>query len=110
MAAVSMIWSISSPTRVLPLLLIWRAGLLPENCEAVLLLPLLASAYGFCQTSAKTDDGYFLGFPSYWNLVAFYLYIVAAAVRLVHTGRRGGAIAADVRAEPLSLSRRGAAG
>jgi len=58
----------------LPLLLIWRAGLLPENYDAVLLLPLLASAYGFCQTSAKTDDGYFLGFPSYWNLVAFYLY------------------------------------
>jgi phosphatidylcholine synthase len=58
----------------LPLLLIWRAQLLPEHTEAVLLLPLLASAYGFCQTSAKTDDGYFLGFPSYWNLVAFYLY------------------------------------
>jgi phosphatidylcholine synthase len=58
----------------LPLLLIWRAHLLPEGWEAALLLPLLASAYGFCQVSAKTDDGYFLGFPSYWNLVAFYLY------------------------------------
>ncbi len=58
----------------LPLLLIWRAGLLPEGWAAWLLLPLLASAYGFCQVSAKTDDGYFLGFPSYWNLVAFYLY------------------------------------
>jgi phosphatidylcholine synthase len=58
----------------LPLLLIWRAGLLPEHYDTFLLLPLLASAYGFCQTSAKTDDGYFLGFPSYWNLVAFYLY------------------------------------
>jgi phosphatidylcholine synthase len=60
----------------LPLLLIWRAALLPPDCEAVLLLPLLASAYGFCQTSVKTDDGYFLGFPSYWNLVAFYLYVL----------------------------------
>ena len=58
----------------LPLLLIWRAELLPAGREAWLLLPLLASAYGFCQVSAKTDDGYFLGFPSYWNLVAFYLY------------------------------------
>jgi phosphatidylcholine synthase len=58
----------------LPLLLIWRAGLLPEGFDACLLLALLASAYGFCQVSAKTDDGYFLGFPSYWNLVAFYLY------------------------------------
>jgi phosphatidylcholine synthase len=60
----------------LPLLLIWRAALLPPNWEAVLLLPLLASAYGFCQTAVKTDDGYFLGFPSYWNLVAFYLYVL----------------------------------
>src|SRR5262249_15412321 len=28
------------------------------------------------QTYAKTDDGFFLGFPSYWNLVAFYLYVL----------------------------------
>jgi phosphatidylcholine synthase len=60
----------------LPLLLIWRAGLLPAGYEACLLVPLMASAYGFCQVSAKTDDGYFLGFPSYWNLVAFYLYVL----------------------------------
>jgi phosphatidylcholine synthase len=58
----------------LPLLLIWRAGLLPPGMDGWLVLPLLASAYGFCQVAAKTDDGYFLGFPSYWNLVAFYLY------------------------------------
>ncbi len=60
----------------LPLLLIWRASLLPDNCDVFLLLPLLASAYGFCQTAAKTDDGYFLGFPSYWNVIAFYLYVL----------------------------------
>lgn len=60
----------------LPLLLVWRAGILPSGLEAWLLLPLLASAYGFCQTAAKTDDGFFLGFPSYWNLVSFYLYLL----------------------------------
>lgn len=58
----------------LPLLLVWRARLLPDGTEAWLLLPLLASAYGFCQVEAKTPDGYFLGFPSYWNIVALYLY------------------------------------
>jgi len=58
----------------LPLLLIWRAGLLPAGTDACLLFPLVASAYGFCQSDAKTDDGYFTGFPSYWNIVAFYLY------------------------------------
>lgn len=60
----------------LPLLLIWRAGLLPGAWAWWLLWPLLASAYGFSQTEAKTADGYFLGFPSYWNLVAFYLYLL----------------------------------
>ena len=60
----------------LPLLLIWRARLLPAGDEGFLLLPLFAGAYGFCQVHAKTADGYFLGFPSYWNLVAFYLYVL----------------------------------
>jgi phosphatidylcholine synthase len=61
----------------LPLLLIWRAGLLPGLWSVLLLLPLLASVYGFSRSAAKTDDGYFLGFPSYWNIVAFYLYFLA---------------------------------
>jgi len=60
----------------LPLLLIWRAQLLPPGGEGWLLLALLASAYGFSQSDAKTPDGYFLGFPSYWNVVAFYLYML----------------------------------
>ncbi len=87
----------------LPLLLIWRAGLVPEGEDFWLLFPLLASAYGFCQVSAKTEDGYFLGFPSYWNIVAFYLYVlnpppivsVAMLVTFSHS---------DLRACPLSLS------
>lgn len=58
----------------LPLLLIWRAEILVDWQAWLLLLPLLASAYGFSQVNAKTDDGFFLGFPSYWNIVAFYLY------------------------------------
>jgi len=60
----------------LPLLLMWRADLLPEGQAWWLLVPLLASAYGFCQVAAKTADGYFLGFPSYCNVVAFYLYVL----------------------------------
>ncbi len=36
--------------------------------------PVLASAYGFAQTEAKTRDHFFLGFPSYWNVVAIYLW------------------------------------
>ncbi len=39
-------------------------------------LPILASAYGFSQTDAKTDDDFFLGFPSYWNVLALYVYVL----------------------------------
>jgi phosphatidylcholine synthase len=62
----------------LPLLLLWRADALPGTLAWLLLLPLLASAYGFSQVNAKTDEGFFLGFPSYWNIVAFYLYLLSA--------------------------------
>jgi len=57
-------------------LLLW-AGLLPAGHGWwIVCLPLLASAYGFSQTDAKTPDHYFLGFPSYWNVVAFYCFVL----------------------------------
>jgi phosphatidylcholine synthase len=40
------------------------------------LLPILASAYGFSQTEAKTEDDFFLGWPSYWNVLAIYLWLL----------------------------------
>ena len=36
---------------------------------------LLSSAYGFSREDAKTPDHFFTGFPSYWNIVVFYLYL-----------------------------------
>jgi phosphatidylcholine synthase len=35
---------------------------------------VLASAYQFTQPQAKTEDHFFKGFPSYWNIVVFYLF------------------------------------
>ena len=37
-------------------------------------VPVLASAYGFSQADAKTEDHFFTGFPSYWNVVAIYVW------------------------------------
>lgn len=48
----------------------------PAAAVPVVSLVLVASAYGFAQTQAKTADHFFTGFPSYWNLVAFYLYLL----------------------------------
>jgi phosphatidylcholine synthase len=61
----------------LPLLLIDRAALLPSEGRWVLVVALAASAYGFSQVDAKAPDGSFIGFPSYWNIVAFYLYTLS---------------------------------
>lgn len=43
---------------------------------SVAALPILASAYGFAQEDAKTEDDFFLGWPSYWNVVAIYLWLL----------------------------------
>lgn len=63
---------------VVPLVLAYHAGLVPQNRWGLLIagVPLLASGYGFCQTAAKTKDHFFLGFPSYWNIVVLYLYVL----------------------------------
>lgn len=62
---------------LVPSLFLIRADLLPQ-ADALWLaaVPLVTSAYGFCQKEAKTPDHFFLGFPSYWNIVFFYLYVM----------------------------------
>jgi phosphatidylcholine synthase len=60
----------------MPIFLLWRAQILPPHLQWLLLLPVLASAYGYSQTNAKSDDGFFIGFPSLWNVVAFYVYFL----------------------------------
>jgi phosphatidylcholine synthase len=64
----------------IPVLLMLHANLLPPGWGAwVGAFVLLASAYGFSQTTAKiqTTDYFFTGFPSYWNLIALYVYVLA---------------------------------
>jgi phosphatidylcholine synthase len=58
-----------------PALLLFQAGLLPSGWDAVVVAAvLLSSAYGFAAGDAKTDDHFFTGFPSYWNIAALYLF------------------------------------
>ena len=59
----------------LPMLLLVHSGALPHGWGvAVAAGVLLSSAYGFASLDAKTEDYFFTGFPSYWNIVALYLY------------------------------------
>jgi phosphatidylcholine synthase len=57
-----------------PLTMIWRLDLLPGP-DAVWVIPaLIASLFGFANSGAKDEAaGFFLGFPSYWSLVAIYV-------------------------------------
>ena len=62
----------------LPVLLLHHSGALPSAWGgAVAAAVLLSSAYGFASSDAKTDDHFFTGFPSYWNIVALYLHAFA---------------------------------
>jgi phosphatidylcholine synthase len=61
-----------------PVVLLWATDRLPDGTAGwvVAALPLLASGYQFCRVDAKTADHFFLGFPSYWNVLAFYAVVL----------------------------------
>jgi phosphatidylcholine synthase len=59
-----------------PAFFAWHALLVPERAAMLVAAAmLLSSAYGFNKDDAKTADHFFTGFPSYWNIVVFYLFI-----------------------------------
>jgi phosphatidylcholine synthase len=61
----------------LPMLLLYHAGDLPRGVGGFVAAGavLLSSAYGFASLDAKTEDHFFTGFPSYWNIVALYVHV-----------------------------------
>ena len=65
-----------------PALIVWQAGLVPTAfpiCAAM----CVSSLYGFSITDAKGSEGHhhFTGFPSYWNIVVAYLYMLGMSQR-----------------------------
>jgi len=60
-----------------PALIVWKSDLVTGFWTLpVISAMLLSSAFGFVSPDAKTDDGFFTGFPSYWNIVVFYLIVL----------------------------------
>lgn len=59
---------------IVPVFFMWGAG--SVLAPGWLAAPVLASAYGFSRVDAKTEDDFFLGFPSYWNILAIYLWLL----------------------------------
>jgi phosphatidylcholine synthase len=76
----------------LPAIMIYRAGLLPQDYALIgVAAILISSLYTFARTDMKTDDNFFRGFPALWNVVAFYLF-------LLQPGRIAGAVVVGVLA------------
>ena len=68
---------------VVPAFLLYQPGLLPEGYGLfAALFVCLASAFQFTHPGAKSPDHMFRGFPSYWNVVAFYLLLLGLDPRL----------------------------
>jgi phosphatidylcholine synthase len=55
-----------------PVFIMGSQNLLPNLAWTA--IPIIAAMYAYGQVDMKTDDAFFLGFPSYWNFIALYLY------------------------------------
>lgn len=61
---------------LVPMLILEAAGgLYFATVFPVVSVVLLSSLYGFVAPDAKSDDHFFTGFPSYWNIVVLYLLL-----------------------------------
>ena len=68
---------------VLPMLLLLQAKLLAPPAVLIAAFAMFSSAFGFSRTTAKlADEGFFVGFPSYWGIVVFYLYMLQTPLLL----------------------------
>lgn len=47
----------------------------PSLAVAIIFGVIITSSYQFCQVDAKTPDHFFKGFPCYWNIAVFYMFI-----------------------------------
>lgn len=55
-----------------PVFIMLHAELLPH--PAWVIIPVIAGMYAYGQVNMKTPDSYFLGFPTYWNIIALYFF------------------------------------
>ena len=58
----------------IPVFIMGITGMLPHILWIA--IPILAGLYAYGQVDMKTPDNFFLGFPSYWNIVALYFYLL----------------------------------
>lgn len=68
---------------LVPMLFVLHAEMLVAPMVFFVTFVMFASAFGFSRTTAKlANQGFFVGFPSYWNIVVFYLYLLGTPAEL----------------------------
>jgi phosphatidylcholine synthase len=56
--------------------LLVKPDMIPSHYAVALISAItITSAYQFCQSDAKTPDHFFKGFPCYWNIAVFYMFL-----------------------------------
>ena len=88
---------------VTPAYFLANFGMLPANTEIIAgLVIVTVSSYQFTQVDAKTDDHYFKGFPSYWNVAVFY-FVIFENLDHLQPGYPAGAGRAGIRPDQVRL-------
>jgi len=63
---------------IVPALMIYAGGLVPADLAwLAAAIVLMTSLFHFSDRESKTEDGFFVGFPAIWNIVAFLLFVFA---------------------------------
>jgi phosphatidylcholine synthase len=63
---------------ITPAFVLYQTGLAGRRFSAISVIAIvLVSSYHYGNMKALTADLHFLGFPALWNLVIFYLYVLA---------------------------------
>jgi phosphatidylcholine synthase len=61
---------------IVPALMIYFSGRMPAGWALVAaFIVLMTSLFHFSDEDSKTEDGFFVGFPAVWNVIAFLLFV-----------------------------------
>lgn len=60
---------------IVPALVLYHSLILPESLRFVGASAIMVTAlHHYCNLDIKTQDGYFVGFPAFWNIAVFIIY------------------------------------
>lgn len=72
---------------IVPAFMVYEAGLVPAGSAGIAAgAMMLTSLFHFADNRSKTTDGFFVGFPTLWNLFVLYAFVLQPAPEVVLAG------------------------